>query len=61
MPIVFRILSIGMQKYIPVGILNKDLRMEIGLGPWEQAFKSFGRMYKDKVNIDPDTCWEAGG
>jgi hypothetical protein len=50
-----------MPKYVPVGILNNDLRIEIGLGHWEQAFKCVGRMYNNKIHIDPDGCWEAGG
>ena len=50
-----------MPKYIPVGILNSDLRLELGLGPWEQAFKCVGRKYKDVMHMDPDACWEAGG
>ena len=50
-----------MPKYVPVGILNNDLRIEIGLGHWEQAFKCVGRMYSNKIHIDPDACWEAGG
>jgi len=33
----------------------------MGLGPWEQAFKCVGRMYSNKLHIDPDACWEAGG
>jgi hypothetical protein len=57
MPIVSGILGTGMPKYVPVGILNSDLRLELGLGPWEQAFKCVGRMYKNKVHIDPDACW----
>jgi len=61
MPIVSGILGTGMPKYVPVGILNSDLRLEFGLGPWEQAFKCVGRMYSNKVHVDPDACWEAGG
>jgi hypothetical protein len=56
MPIVSGIVDTGMPKYIPVGILNIDLRLELGLGPWEQAFKCVGRMYKDTMHIDPDAC-----
>ena len=61
MPIISGILGTRMSKYIPVGILNNDLRLEMRLGPWEQAFKCVGRMYADNIHIDPDACWEAGG
>ena len=61
MPIVSGVVGTGMPKYLPVGILNSDLRLEFSLGPWEQAFKCIGRMYKDTIQIDPDACWVAGG
>ena len=60
MPIISGVLGSGMPKYVPVGILNSDLRLEIGLGPWEQAFKCVGRMYKNKLHVDPEACWVAG-
>jgi hypothetical protein len=61
MPIVSGIMNTGMPKYIPVDILNNDLRLEFGLGPWEQAFKCVGRMYKNKIHVDLDACWEGLG
>lgn len=41
-PIMSGILGPQMGKYIPVGSLAADLRLELGLAPFEQAFVSIG-------------------
>lgn len=60
LPLVSGVMGTGMPKYVPVGILNSDLRLELGIPPWEQAFKCVGAAWKDKLLVDPDACWKAG-
>lgn len=49
-PIMSGIIGGGMGKYIPVGALQSDLRLEIGLSSWSQAFRAYGTIEKTTVN-----------
>lgn len=47
-PIMSGILGPQMSKYIPVGSLAADLRLELGIAPFEQAFVSVGGVLATK-------------
>lgn len=49
-PIMSGIIGGGMGKYIPVGALQSDLRLEIGLSSWSQAFRAYGVIKKNGTN-----------
>ena len=43
-PLMSGIIGGGMGKYIPVGALQSDLRLELGLASWHQALRTFAVM-----------------
>lgn len=58
-PIMSGILGPQQSKYIPVGALAADLRLELGLAPFEQAFKSVGALCKHTAPASiRDTSYE---
>lgn len=60
-PLVSGILGVQMGKYIPVGSLAADIRLELGLAPFEQAFKTVA-VYKkggSTIHFDPKTIHDA--
>lgn len=59
-PLVSGIVGAQMGKYIPVGSLAADLRLELGLAPFEQVFKTIGvlegsTIFCDTANIHAST------
>ena len=58
-PIVSGIIGAQMGKYIPVGSLASDLRVELGLAPFEQAFKTVGVYNDGAIKFDPATVHAA--
>lgn len=46
-PLMSGIVGGGMGKYIPVGALQSDLRLELGLATFNQAFRTFAVMKSD--------------
>ncbi|AET84770.1 hypothetical protein TVWG_00005 [Tetraselmis viridis virus N1] len=59
-PIVSGILGVQMGKYIPVGALAADIRMELGLAPFTQAFKTIGNVTGTTLKMDPKSVFAAG-
>ena len=49
-PIMSGIIGGGMGKYIPVGALQSDFRLEIGLSSRSQAFRAYGTVRREGEN-----------
>lgn len=59
-PLVSGIIGAQMGKYIPVGSLAADIRLELGIAPFTQAFKAVGLFDDDKTYIDHGSIFKAG-
>lgn len=59
-PLMSGLLGPQMGKYIPVGALAADLRMELGLAAFEQAFVSLGGLVRAADDADCDSYFVDG-
>lgn len=58
-PIMSGVIGGGMGKYIPVGALQSDLRLEIGLAPWAQALRTIAYVTPDgELSTNPHDIYE---
>lgn len=59
-PIMSGVIGGGMGKYIPVGALQSDLRLELGIAPWAQALRTVGVVTADsKFDCTPSAIYGA--
>lgn len=59
-PIMSGVIGGGMGKYIPVGALQSDLRLELGIAPWAQALRTVGVVRPDgKYDCTPSAIYGA--